>query len=189
MKDFLLTMMALQTSPYSAALTSSNSKASSPPSVSAEEVVHLYFSIFDIDDSGYIELKDFKLALSCLLDSAPVQPRPPSSPVQTKRLPAHPLAASLSSDNNDLVQDHDYAAQLELAGTSTASVSPVTRRMSVSQVMALDDVQVEELFHAIDVTNSGRISMQEFQRFYETVIVTSADSSMIYSGNNSDGIS
>lgn len=167
MKDFLLTMLALQASPYSASLVASTT-SSSLAHGSSDDVVSLYFSIFDIDDSGYIELKDFKVALSCLLDMAPVVPSHQAHQVvqELRPLPLHPLASTMSNED----------AQFSLPATSSTPTSPVVRRMSISQVAALDEQQVEELFNAIDVNNSGRITMQEFKRFYETVIVISNES-------------
>ena len=144
------------------------------------DAASLYFSVFDVDDSGYIELSDFKLALSCLLEATPFPHRLNTASSMTCKSLPHSLVVVSSASYAESDPTEDTAHALGMSPSSPSS----RRRMSIAHAKTLDDGQVEELFHAIDVDENGKISLQEFKKFYDTVIITSTDSSTIRSGSS-----
>jgi len=180
--DFLLTMLALQPGHYDDSNGPCESTAGGAPATGGvgpdrsdtRETAQLYFSLFDLHDTGYIELEEFRLALGCILETQPKGRRGSMSTHGS-------LHSAVCVEDIAPLTDRT-TSKLSLAMQSTASATFYTRHtgnMSYLQAQVLDSAQVDEMFQIIDSDKDGRISIHDFQKFYDTIVMMSDNADCI----------
>lgn len=114
-----------------------------------------YFRLFDINESGSIDLEDLKIVVSCLiLNDLPILPGSiqilpePTTPPPSPMSPSSP-SPPLSSPSSHTRIDH----------TSSYETSDSVTARSVS-----------DLFSLINISSDGRIDFDEFRLFYDAIL-------------------
>ena len=163
MKDFLLTMIAFRPEPSKEEMkkvngaidvtlchsqSDINEDDNKPnPILEAEQrysllddQCRLYFNIFDVNETGYIDIEELKLVVSSLLQEG------------------RPVSSQLLGDDKSLPRkDSNGEVYQSIPGMNN----------------------IEELFQIIDVDNTGQISFEEFQKFYDAVLTFSTRRSVL----------
>jgi hypothetical protein len=182
MKDFLLTMIAFRPDPEpktssreplnamdrkvfdsGANLTAENSMPNKPnPILEAEKSMssmddqcRLYFNVFDINETGTIDMEELKLVVGSLLREG----------------------KSVSTDMTDSIAAVT-AAQGGGGGENGNGRERSNSRGGVHQTMP-GMCNIEELFKVIDIDKTGQINYEEFEKFYDAVLTFSTRRSVM----------
>jgi Ca2+-binding EF-hand superfamily protein len=121
------------------------------------QTIRMFFQFFDFHGSGCIQLDDFKLAVSCLLENR-----------QQYNHPLSPLAASCSSSSQDF-NEIFFAPSASSHGSLPFPSSHATVE------------NIEELFLAIDTDKNGMIGFAEFREFYLALLATTSQTGVLLS--------
>lgn len=113
------------------------------------QTIRMYFRLFDIHDTGSIQLDDFKLAVSCLIEN-----RHSSHTVSMSSYP------STSQDLNDIFLSSSPSSHGFIPFPTSTSNSTMEN--------------IEELFRAIDTDKNGMIGFVEFKEFYHALLATTS---------------
>ena len=145
LSDFLLTMCSLQSEDVEAEKEKGYMMS-----------VHLYFTMFDIYDTGQIELKDFEMVMTSLMIN---------DPVHTKSL-THRLLDGEKSHAQGNCEDGFVADDCQVDVIAGPVIS------GESQLQAPDDaLLIEDMFSVIDKDGDGKVSIEDFRDFYREVVL------------------
>jgi Ca2+-binding EF-hand superfamily protein len=158
LKEFLFTMLAFQPEedlPVDDPLGSSDL----PPASDLDlQTIRMFFQFFDFHGSGCIQLDDFKLAVSCLLENRQQQSNGLHSLASSAMAAAVAPCSSSSQDFNEIF----FAASTSSHGSLSFPSSHATVE------------NIEELFLAIDTDKNGMIGFAEFREFYLALLATTS---------------
>ena len=174
MKDFLLTMVAfrLDPAPESKDMIDKTMRGDSEINIqdaldnkpnpileseqsmsSMDDQCRLYFHVFDINETGYIDMEELKLVVGSLLQEG----------------------RSVSTDNEveeGGADDTEGKRRGSMGSERRNSDGPVYKTMPGMG-------NIEELFKVIDIDKSGKINYEEFQKFYDAVLTFSSRRSVM----------
>jgi serine/threonine protein kinase len=126
----------------------------------------LFFSVFDLDDSGSINMQELEFIIRSLLiedDHAssppPLQDDHPSSSLCSSTSLSNPTA-SFSSHSNPSIMSHFSFDSLHTSSSTPHMQSPTTTPRT----------PIGELFDVMDVSRNGEIDYSEFKVFYNSIL-------------------
>jgi serine/threonine protein kinase/Ca2+-binding EF-hand superfamily protein len=141
----------------------------------------LFFSVFDLDDSGSINIRELEFIIRCLLAEEEIQGTgtgvaqedDTSSPCSSTSSSFFP---STTSSNNVLSPPSPTNSKPvpplffgSLSSDSTA-IPSLTATTSCVPPLLMSSPSIGELFDVMDVSKNGEVDYSEFKVFYNTII-------------------
>ncbi|CAE7758431.1 unnamed protein product, partial [Symbiodinium microadriaticum] len=123
--------------------------------------VNLYFRMFDVYDTGMIEFKDFGLVLESLIQNDPL-------------LSESITGYSLRPERNGEVRNDEckLPAKESMDGLISSHLPPaVVSRAKTLELSSTDMKLIEDIFVIMDIDGDGKVSVDDFRRFYREVIL------------------
>jgi Ca2+-binding EF-hand superfamily protein len=145
----------------------------------------LFFSVFDLDDSGYIDIQELGFIIKCLLDndsdSKDSQPSPrsnessePDTPNSSSHSGSLTSSANTSTSSTPLSLPLPSSSQIGLPPAHPSprkyvlnhEIPPIPNRIAASP-------SIGELFDVMDVSKNGEIDYSEFKTFFNSLMTSS----------------
>ena len=116
------------------------------------KMVRLFFSIFDVFDSGYIAYKEYQMVISSLLQGDP----------ELNQSLAHSLEAEKEAHSqNTGVHQSDVSLDISTAN----EVEHNWRNLHV------DEGLISDIFKYMDTDGDGKVSISDFEKFFHNLVL------------------